>query len=354
MVVWISSRSHVANTWIRVTKEGLYHGDVGLVTRRESSGGLCHLRVLLLPRTSPDAGQKQKPGRPPQALLHESIESPHPFTGKWQDTRNYENGLIILLLGDAQVTHRDVAFTEEARFLFNKSGHPLLTCCPVPAPDSWVFELGEEVCSVQSEKEGSIKSVEAQCCLVEYKDHSDEYVAKRNLRKKFRSTDSVEITWGDRKGEHGVIVAVWWETCEIALLREKAATELIVVHINHCRRDCPRDSGGIPWINERVAMCWGQYQGYTGVVKDVFPPRPPHQVTKLEVWIPTLVRNVQFNHDDVYQIITRKMLKDALPLTPQQQHFRQPNWTDDAQSTVVVDPLTGLRINVNAPLMQTP
>ncbi|KAK7444548.1 hypothetical protein VKT23_015226 [Stygiomarasmius scandens] len=345
-----------ANTWIRVTKEGPYCSDVGLVTRRESSGGLRRLRVLLLSRPSPDAGQKRKPGRPPQALLHEPKDSPHPFTGKWQDTRDYKNGLIVLLLGDPQVTHKDVTFTDEAHFLFNKSGHLLLMRCPVPAPDSWVFELGEQVYSVQSdrEKEGSIKSVEAQRCLVEYKDCLDDYIAKRNLRKKFRSTDSVEITWGDRKEEHGVIVAVWWETCEIALLREKAATELVVVHMNHCRRDHPRDGGGILWINERVTMCWGQYPGYTGVVKDIFPPRRPDQFTKLEVWIPTLTLSLQFNHDDMYQIITRKMLKDAVPLTPQQQHFRQPNWTNNTQSTIVVDPLTGLCVNVNAPLMQTP
>ncbi|THU97451.1 hypothetical protein K435DRAFT_857580 [Dendrothele bispora CBS 962.96] len=324
------------NSWIRVVKKGLFYGDVGLVTRREMSGGLPRLRVLLVPRPSPRFGQKRKPGQPPQALFYEP--ETHLFTGRWTDRRDYENGLVVVWLGDKQVTLKDTAITDNAHYLFNRSGHPLILRHPPPAPDSWVFELGEVVYNVQSdrEKEGKIKSVEAQRCLVAYDDSADEYVTKCNLRKRFRSVDIVEVTNGPRKGEHGVIVAIWYETCEVALLRQNIVNELIVVHVNHCRRDRPRDGGGIPWINERVTVCRGQYWSYTGVVKDVFPPCPPHQLTKLEVWIPKLTLNVQLNHNDVYHTITRKMLKDAV------------------ESDVILDPLTGLRVKTDGPPMRTP
>ncbi|THV04658.1 hypothetical protein K435DRAFT_850734 [Dendrothele bispora CBS 962.96] len=343
-----------ANTWVRIVKKGLFYGDVGLVTRRETSGGLPRLRVLLIPRPSPQFGQKRKSGQPPQALFYEP--ETHLFTGRWTDQRDYENGLVVVWLGDRQVTLKDIAITDSARYLFNRSGHPLLLRCLPPAPDSWVFELGEVVYSIQSdrEKEGKVKSVEAQRCLVAYEDSADEYVAKSNLRKRFRSVDTVAVTDGPRKGEHGVIVAVWYETCEIALLRQNVVTELIVVHVNHCRQDRPRDGGGIPWINERVTVCRGQYCSYTGVVKDVFPPCPPHQLTKLEVWIPKLTLNVQLNHNDVYHTITRKMLKDAVPLTSQQQYFQQPGWSDKVESNVILDPLTGLRVKMDDPPMRTP
>ncbi|KAK7437476.1 hypothetical protein VKT23_018548 [Stygiomarasmius scandens] len=304
----------------------------------------------------PDAGQKRKPGRPPQALLYEREENPHLFTGKWNDTRDYENGLIVLLLGDAQVTCKDIVVTDEAYFLFMKSRHPILSRCPVPAPESWVFEPGEVVYSVQSdrEKEGTIKSVDAQHCLVEFEDSADEYIATRNLRKKFRSVDTVEVTYGPKKGEHGVIVAVWWDTCEVACLQEKVVTEHIIVHLNHCKRDSPRDGGGIPWINEHITVCWGQYWGYTGIVKDAFPPIAPRYLTTLEIWIPKLASSVKFNHDDVFQTISHRMLKDAVLLTPWQQHFKQASWDDKALSNIVVDPLTGIRVEVKTLPMQTP
>ncbi|THU79617.1 hypothetical protein K435DRAFT_810578 [Dendrothele bispora CBS 962.96] len=270
--------------------------------------------------------------------------------------RDYENGLVVVWLGDRQVTLKDTAITDNAHYLFNRSGHPLILRHPPPAPNSWVFELGEVVYSVQSgrEKEGKIKSVEAQRCLVAYDDSADEYIAKSNLRKRFRSVDTVEVTDGPRKGEHGVIVAVWYETCKIALWRGNIASEFIIVHVNHCRQDRPRDCGGIPWVDERVTVCRGQYWSYTGVVKDVFPPCPPHQLTKLEIWIPKLMLSVRLNHNDVYHTTARKMLKDAVPLTPRQQYFRQADWSDKVESNVILDPLTGLRVKTDDPTMHTP
>ncbi|THV01354.1 hypothetical protein K435DRAFT_853916 [Dendrothele bispora CBS 962.96] len=317
---------HSAVRRLKLGHLDMFYGDIGLVTRREMSGGLPRLRVLLVPRPSPQFGQKRKPGQPPQALFYEP--ETHLFTGRWTDRCDYENGLVVVWLGDKQVTLKDTAITDNANYLFNRSGHPLILRHPPPAPDSWVFELGEVVYNVQSdrEKEGKIKSVEAQRCLVAYDDSADDC--------------------GDN--------AVWYETCEIALLRQNIVTELIVVHVNHCRQDRPRDGGGIPWINERVTMCRGQYWSYTGVVKDVFPPCPPHQLTKLEIWIPKLTLSVQLNHNDVYHTITCKMLKDAVPLTSQQQHFRQPGWSDKIESNIILDPLTGLRVKTDDPPMRTP
>ncbi|KAK7446331.1 hypothetical protein VKT23_014537 [Stygiomarasmius scandens] len=318
------------------------------------NGGLRRLRVLLIPRSSSQSGQKRKSGRPPQALLYQPEN--HLFTGTWTDQRIYECGLVVLWLGDRQVTHRDVVITDETRYFFNRSEHSLLLHCPVPAPESWVFELGEVVYSILSdrEKEGTVKSVEAQRCLVAYEDSTDEYIIKRNLRKRFRGTDIIEITHGPKQGEHGVIVAVWWETCEIALLRGTTVTEMVIAHVNHCRQSHPRDGGGTPWINERVTVCWGQYWSYTGVVKDAFPPYPPHNVTRLEVWIPKLMQSIQLDHNNVYHTITRKMLKDAIPLTVQQQHFRQASWTDNVESNIILDPLTGRRVKMHDPPMRTP
>jgi hypothetical protein len=48
------------------------------------------------------------------------------------------------------------------------------------------------------------------------------------------------------------------------------------------------------------------------------------------------------------------MLKDAVPLLPHQQVFRQPNWNDKVESNIVLDPLTGKRPKADDPPMRTP
>jgi transcription elongation factor len=224
VIQWVTPSVQV-NTWVRILKEGLFCHEVGLVDRREVNGGLRRLRVLLVPRLPAQLGDKRKPSRAPHALLYDSEN--HLFTGR-RDKHEYESGLLVVWFGDGQVTHQDVSMTDEARYWFNRSDHPLLLRCPIPASESWVFELDEPVFSVRSEteKEGIVKSVEAQRCLVAYEDIADEYVLKRNLRKRFRSFDTVQVTHGTHKHEHGVIVAVYWETCQIALLRQDKATEV--------------------------------------------------------------------------------------------------------------------------------
>ncbi|KAF5370835.1 hypothetical protein D9758_001848 [Tetrapyrgos nigripes] len=115
------------NTWVRITKKGLYRDDVGLVIRREMSGPLRRLMVLLVPRLQPvtNAAMKRKAtdDRPPLGVytgveprfltgedqhgeytIQEHIAEKKPFTGKAKDGKEYDHGLLLMSFDFRQVT----------------------------------------------------------------------------------------------------------------------------------------------------------------------------------------------------------------------------------------------------------
>ncbi|KAF5370830.1 hypothetical protein D9758_001847 [Tetrapyrgos nigripes] len=72
---------------------------------------------------------------------------------------------------------------------------------------------------------------------------------------------------------------------------------------------------------------------YSGVVTDVEPPSRLKPFTELLVNIPQLGQVIgMIKHDDVYHILGKLLLQDAIPLRPEQQHLQQIEWTHEQEN----------------------
>ncbi|THU79610.1 hypothetical protein K435DRAFT_810584 [Dendrothele bispora CBS 962.96] len=127
---------------------------------------------------------------------------------------------------------------------------------------------------------------------------------------------------------------------------------------NLCRKTKARNDVTVPWINRHVTVCVGQYRGYTGVIRDVLPPRPADTgYTRVDIKIIRLNQIIRFRHDDVIDTAANKTLREAFPLGPHQHQFWQSSWdvafAPNVQETPI-DPHTKLPLQVQDFLTRQP
>ncbi|KAK7433844.1 hypothetical protein VKT23_020513 [Stygiomarasmius scandens] len=372
-------------SWVRV-KYGLYRGDVGLALSKQMRGGQRRFKVLLVPRlhrrldsdrpptpppkpnhpligdTTPvpsksvneQSGGKRKRSseRPDQMLFHPKT-FPDELTKITEDIyeSNYADfryGLVVKYYDSNSLSQEDVTMDTITRRFFGLSSDPLLNQVRLPLPDDWMFFAEEQVTAIvgfpstdgqrvnlnldlpQSTclKNGVIVDAGVQSCTVQFWDYNDFSsedtkisIPVMNLRKRIRPGDSVEVVAGEEKGKLGLVLSGWLDTVEVM---ESMGSECFTVHVNTCRTTARRNASVVPWLGRHVAVVYGQYRGYSGVVLDVNPPRPHY--TMVDVSLANLGITVPVQHDFVVDSSSNQWLRMAFPLTEQQQAFRQPSW----------------------------
>ncbi|THU75142.1 hypothetical protein K435DRAFT_881523, partial [Dendrothele bispora CBS 962.96] len=259
-------------SWIRVQK-GTYAEDVGLVIRREVSTGQRRLFVLLVPRLASfpirlaerpvhpnhplrdvdsSAGEsvssresetdhsarkrKRSQERFPQALFN-----PLKTLGECQEIADhrfrtpqgdFDHGLLVACLPYNWVTDVDVSMDHETRRSFITSKHPALNHVHLPVCSNWRFFVEEEVEVIHSapltianvihpelsqtetcRKEGVIRTVEQDRCLVQFKEYIDYdsedtsvWIENKNIRKQFKIGDMVVVVTGEYNERAGMVI----------------------------------------------------------------------------------------------------------------------------------------------------
>lgn len=215
--------------WVRVTR-GTYKGDVGCVSRFETSGEVA---VLLVPRlTSPSelegqstSNKRKRSNPPPDAELFipnvpkdtPGIPLPSdvgrdviPLKEFVHDGKHFEYGLLVKLYDMHSITTVAVSMPSKTLSRFRFSDHPLILASIIPKPLEWIFEEGEKVSIASSGKLGTIHIVVADGVEVEL--DSGEGIVKvswLDVDKFFTVGDYVEVLSGEHKGKTG-----WIETRE--------------------------------------------------------------------------------------------------------------------------------------------
>ncbi|THV04082.1 hypothetical protein K435DRAFT_791268 [Dendrothele bispora CBS 962.96] len=362
-------------TWVRITK-GLYSEDIGLVLRREIGLAQRRLAVLLVPRLPPPSPPPSLPERPPHPnhpLADDVIPSTQPLSllvscastdvnliqtrkrkrrrerypqglfdhSVWKSEhfgeeryrarkQEFEYGLLVGGLSYNAVSQMDIAMDDITRRLFKQSRHPILDVVHFPVSSDWHFFVNDRVkvihgapltvsnvlnpeCPVTETylKDGTIHTVEQSRCLVQFREYAEldaqdtqVWVRNINLRKMFMIGDLVKVEAGEKQGRVGLVLTSYGD-------------EIIVAETGDRQ-------GEIPWINRHVTIYAGQFNQYTGVVVDVLPPRPNH--TMLDIRVPELMQTVRVKHDHVLDTCSNRTLHQTLPLSANQQYFKQASW----------------------------
>ncbi|KAK7435969.1 hypothetical protein VKT23_019376 [Stygiomarasmius scandens] len=317
-------------SWVRV-KKGSYRDDVGLVLSAEMLGGQRRFSVLLVPRLRPHSKhnkghpvetgkRKRDPDRYPQKLLDLSTfdsecqkVSDHVY--EWRNGL-YRHGLIMKHYDGSSLSQTDVFIDKVTRRFFELSGDPVLKRVRFPIPEDWIFFADEEVIAVvgapltdrqkinpdlpQSSyhKNAVIVDAGAEHCTVQFDDYREfdledtkTRILNLNLRKRIGIGHSIEVVAGDLKGRNGLVVESSFNIIQV----RGSGGDHFEADVNCCRITARRDFSAVPWINRHIAVVLGHWRGYSGIIVDVYPPKPHY--TMLEVKIARLGTSIQVPHD---------------------------------------------------------
>jgi len=213
--------------WVRVVK-GTYKGDVGCVSKLETSGKVA---VLLVPRLlSPSKLTGQSPSNkrkrynpPPEPELffpnvakdtHTRNPLPSDVGGDaipsethfLHDGEQFEYSLIVknYRMHSISTTVINIPTNSLSRFRFSR--HPLILASSLPKPVEWIFEEGEKVYIPSSGKQGAICTVKVDGVEVKLNNGEDMVkVTWLDIRKVCVIGDYVEVLSGKHKGQKGWI-----------------------------------------------------------------------------------------------------------------------------------------------------
>ena len=106
--------------------------------------------------------------------------------------------------------------------LFNLSSHPALTGSKFPHPKEWIFEEGERVIDIPSEKKATIAAVTSTHLEVDLATNEGiEAVSWYNVRKDFSTWDFVSVTSGPLRGTMGWVEHIADDTVCLFEYKEK-------------------------------------------------------------------------------------------------------------------------------------
>ncbi|KAK7464684.1 hypothetical protein VKT23_005891 [Stygiomarasmius scandens] len=304
------------------------------------------------------------------------------------DGQMFQYDLVLLHLPYALVTDIDVRMDPITRRHFRASQHPQIKHVQLPLPDDWVFYQNEAVDVIMSAplteqqrldhslprttfwKSARIERIDSERCLVHLDEFDDEvpgeytvetygvknlkkkdieetdvWVTKLNLRKRISIGDHVEAVAGNAKGRFGFVLSNWGQQIAVVEMSsvQKEIGKPFTVDINSCRIVQARNDVTVPWINQRIVVIRGQYQGHFGIVADVSPPLL-NGFTMIDVRLWGWEQTVRIRHDNVVETCTNKVLCQVLPLLPHQQGFRQVSWGTAYAPTVARPAFEGGRI----------
>lgn len=212
------------DSWVRV-RSGLYKGDVGFLMGIETWGGFS---VLLIPRLPPpydetkSSGKRKRPSsRPIPALFNpEIVAYTYPQQPVYRDDGFYhflgsrfQHGLVYKKYNIHSVSPAS-EIPINAFHLFRDSCHPKLTTFPRPV--EWVFEEGEEVIVISSQKWGIVSQV--QVLFAEVDLHNGEglvNISWPDLHKAFQIGDFIESMNGLESDFQGWVTEIENERIEV-------------------------------------------------------------------------------------------------------------------------------------------
>ncbi|KAL0565333.1 hypothetical protein V5O48_016687, partial [Marasmius crinis-equi] len=211
--------------------------------------------------------------------------------------------------------------------LLASTQHPLVRCCPLPHPEHWSFEDGEEVIwaergSIAENRKGTFLCLvvsghgsEPQTALVSLPDGV--FPAKtRELLKLLRLGDWVLLRKGKHWGRQGCVVGKRQTSIEVLLPDQKM---FVSVHVNSAKRIPPpeekptglvhqlgelvrpqREPVPIPWCDAEVRVTRGPLNDSIGIVETVeqVEGRMGRKLL-IGIWIPVLNHSVFVDYDNV-------------------------------------------------------
>jgi len=218
--------------WIWV-RNGVYKGDLGLVTRVEAWGA----QVLVVPRLktpTPQADTSLKRKRTaikPEPRLFDPTtfssifqRQPKPQCDGSYTSRGlvFHHGLLRLNVDLHSISPISAGVPSRILGLFKFSSHPAVAGSNFPRPEEWVFEEGERVIVSSSEKEATIAAVESTHLLVDLATNEGiEAVSWYNVRKVFSPGDFVSIMSGPSRGTRGWVERITDDTVYLLEYKEE-------------------------------------------------------------------------------------------------------------------------------------
>ena len=220
-----------AGQWIQVRK-GVYKGDLGFVTCVEAWGA----QVLVVPRLkipTPQADTSLKRKRtaikPEPRLFNLATFSSIQRQPKLQYDGSYtfrglvfHHGLLRLKLDLHSISPISEGIPSRILGLFKLSSHPAVVGSKFPRPEEWIFEEGERVMIVSSEKEGTIAAVESTHLKVDLATNEGiKFVSWYNVRKVFSPGEFVSVMSGPSRGTRGWVERIADDTVYILEYKEE-------------------------------------------------------------------------------------------------------------------------------------
>jgi hypothetical protein len=221
-----------AGQWIQV-RNGMYKGDLGFVTHVEAWGA----QVLVVPRLKTPTLQaatslkRKRTAIKPEPRLFDpaAFSSVFQRQPKPQDDGTYtsrglvfDHGLLRLNLDLHSISLNSAGIPTQTLRLFNLSSHPALTGSKFPRPEEWIFEEGERVIVIPSEKKAIIAAVTSTHLEVDLATNEGiETVSWYNVRKDFSTWDFVSVTSGPLRGTMGWVERITDDTVCLLEYKEK-------------------------------------------------------------------------------------------------------------------------------------
>ncbi|KAJ3773309.1 hypothetical protein FB446DRAFT_622985, partial [Lentinula raphanica] len=192
-----------------------------------------------------------------------------------------------------------IAIPQELLQLFRESVHPIFREAPLLQPDNWLFLPGEKVAYSQSgpgsEVFGTVKTVNERGCEIECEEGL-QHVSTLQLRKVIVPGDFVRVLHGPRKDTTGLVVAVTVRRVGLISDYDKAIVSLD----SSCRsRIILNSPTNFPWKNVEVRVLGGFFQGFKGVVKNVWPDG--HGSLQVSIFIPVIHHSLEVDYTEIVE-----------------------------------------------------
>ncbi|KAK1216797.1 transcription elongation factor spt5, partial [Marasmius sp. AFHP31] len=357
---WSPSRPLAPGEWVKVTV-GTYAGDEGMVFDENGTSATSpsdvEYAIFLVPRLAPahmdgvrtnDKKRKRTterwPPRPfdPKEYVTAQLGDKGKSKASGEDAlytynkMTFSNGLLIKSYrGTRLIPLEYVAqpFTGRYQHPLKYASRPLMelfqrhSFCrnfPLPLPDYWRFEPGDEVfvedeyiISPRREK-GIVQECTENNFLINFgrlEDGSDDVrpVSERRLRKVVSPGDYVRILSGPFEGREGSVVEKHGPLLAV-LEKNDTSSKRFLVNRNCVRREKASfyRPPAVPWLDKEVTIELGQHAGRHGIVKDV-ALGPYGDCFLLSLFIPELECSAKIEDTNVFLKGTRMHLWEFYP-----------------------------------------
>lgn len=211
------NRDFEVGDWVRV-KSGLYNGDIGLLTAKETWG----LSLLLVPRLSTTVNRKRKKGNPrpePDLFQYVKFRCFYPDSSCQEDRYHinhatFSYGFLHKDFDYYSIEKPVTAMPWRLFEIFRASAHPTVMDTCLPQPQEWSFEEEDKVLNPMSatdqDKYAVIKAIEPLFVMVDTREFEDREtmfcLSWHRVLKYFEVGDCVLVTSGPFQGDVGCVI----------------------------------------------------------------------------------------------------------------------------------------------------